>query len=34
MENKTNLNDVERFNAVDVLKVMEMIKNRVPILTA
>ena len=26
MENKTNLNDVERFNAVDVLKVMEMIK--------
>ena len=26
MENKTNLNDVERFNAVDVLKVIEMIK--------
>lgn len=26
MKNETNLNDVERFNAVDVLKVMEMIK--------
>ena len=26
MENETNLNDVERFNGVDVLKVMEMIK--------
>ena len=26
MKNEINLNDVERFNGVDVLKVMEMIK--------
>ena len=26
MKNETNPNDVERFNGVDVLKVMEMIK--------
>ena len=26
MKNETNLNDVERFNGADVLKVMEMIK--------